>query len=158
VDELLRRLKADGHDPVLWEGFRTFARAEELQRRGSGIVKSMHCYGIAADIIDRFHRWNARPPFWAALGKHADDLGLEWGGTWQRVDRPHVQALPASLDHWVRSARPDQVAEKVSVHLDASDPARRKTLPERPSNKPTPIRSPMAAVDAPAPKDPRSSR
>lgn len=118
VEELLRRLRADGYDPIVWEGRRSFARAEELQRRGTGVAKSVHCYGLAVDIVDRLRRWNAPAAFWAALGRHAQALGLEWGGSWtSRVDRPHVQALPATTDAWVRNATAAEIAERVRNHI-----------------------------------------
>jgi hypothetical protein len=128
VVELVRRLESDEHEPYVFEARRSEARAEELQRRGTGVAKSMHCYGLAVDIIDRFHRWNAKPAFWSALRRHAEELGLTSGASFHRVDRPHVQALPASHDEWVRHASPEEIAAKVKLHLDHSSPSERPTV------------------------------
>lgn len=158
VEELLRRLKAKEHDPILWEGKRSFARAEWLVRQGRRAHrKSMHCYNLAVDIIDRFHRWDVNPKanvFWKDLGETARELGLEAGYFWDNIDRPHVQALPHSADAWVRNATAAEIAERVAQHLDSTDPSQRDTVRERV----TPIKRPLAAVEAPqSKKDPRSS-
>lgn len=129
VEELVRRLVAAGWDPMVWEGWRSFERAEELQRGGTGVAKSMHCYGLAADVVwGNAPHWNPPRGFWKVLGREAKALGLTWGGDWKRVDMPHVQALPASRDVWVRNAKPAQIAAEVADHLDFSDPARRTTV------------------------------
>lgn len=35
--------------------------------------------------------WDAGNQAWATAGRIAQDLGLEWGGTWKFRDMPHVQ-------------------------------------------------------------------
>jgi hypothetical protein len=157
VIELMRRMRADGHDAIVFEAKRSFARAEILERRGTGVAKSMHCYGLAVDIIDRFHRWDAKPAFWLALRDHAEALGLTSGKRFVSPrrplgDQPHVQALPAKLDAWVRTASVAELARRVMDHLDASDPAVRDTVRESVRAKAidkTPVVSPLPAVDAP---------
>lgn len=114
VELLLLRLKARGFDPFLHEAHRSFQRAAELEARGTGVSKSMHCFGLAVDIIDRKLGWNARPEFWEALRDEAEALSLTSGARWHRVDRPHVQALPAKLDRWVRASKATVVFERVS--------------------------------------------
>ena len=73
----------------------------------TGVEKSMHCYGLAIDIVDRRKLWNAAPLFWATLGKHAQARGLTWGGKWG--DKPHVQAVPTKLQAKIRQATPKEL-------------------------------------------------
>lgn len=152
VVALLRVLVAAGFDPMVWEGRRSFERADELQRRGSGVAKSMHCYGLAVDIVwGSAPHWDPPDGFWEALGAEAKRLGLTWGGDWKRDDKPHVQALPASRDVWVRNAKPQQIAQAVAEHLEHSDPSRR---PLAPRPLPPHLSNPFAHVfPAPHPKD-----
>lgn len=103
IDQLFRALRAQGYDPVFWEGYRSPERAAEMARLGVGIKDSMHSYGAAADIIDRAKLWNA-PAFFKALGAQAKALGLTWGGDWTRGDLPHVQAIPVTAQNALRAA------------------------------------------------------
>lgn len=91
LELLFQRMRARGFDPVLWEGYRSPARAAALAKKGTGIADSLHSYGAAADIVDRKLLWDATPAFWSALGQEAQKLGLTWGGTFG--DKPHVQAV-----------------------------------------------------------------
>ena len=98
---LVARMRARGHDAVVWETYRTPERAAKFAEAGVGSADSMHCYGLAADIISEASAWNAPADFWAALGEEARKLGLVWGGDWhgqQRPhgDKPHVQAIRVS--------------------------------------------------------------
>jgi len=136
VDELLRRLHAAKHDVMVWEAHRSFERARELEARGTGVERSMHCYRIAVDIVKReAPHWDAPPAMWWAICNEAEALGLTAGKRFVSKrrplgDQPHVQALPASDDDWVRTATPVEIAERVAQHLDATDPARRTTVRE----------------------------
>lgn len=95
VELLFQRLRAQGYSPVLIQGYRTAAQAEDNAQRGTGIVKSQHILGAAVDIHDA----NAAPGFPAALGRTAKELGLTWGGDFSsRSDWAHVQAAPGKLD------------------------------------------------------------
>jgi hypothetical protein len=109
VEALLARMRADGFDPMVWETYRTPARAKLLSARGTGakpradgsIPIGMHQLGLAVDIVSSSKRWSPKPTFWVALGKHAKALGLTWGGAWRNPktgklgwDKPHVQAVP----------------------------------------------------------------
>lgn len=102
VEALLARMQADGHDPLVWETYRTPARAKLLSDRGTGVKPradgsipiGMHQLGLAVDIVSASKRWTPPKAFWDALGKHAEALGLTWGGRWKRVDKPHCQAVP----------------------------------------------------------------
>jgi peptidoglycan L-alanyl-D-glutamate endopeptidase CwlK len=102
VEALITRMQADGFDPMIWETYRTPARAKLLSDRGTGakpradgsIPIGMHQLGLAVDIVSASKMWTPPAAFWAALGKHAEAIGLTWGGRWKRVDKPHVQAVP----------------------------------------------------------------
>jgi peptidoglycan LD-endopeptidase CwlK len=105
VNELLARMKARGHDPIVSESFRTNERQTYLwgfgreYDDGRGIVthsrdadETWHHFGLAVDIISQSHGWDAPPRFWHDLGALSVALGLSWGGNWKSIqDRPHVQ-------------------------------------------------------------------
>lgn len=112
VTQLLGRMQLSGFDAIAWETYRTPARSKLLSKRGTGIAPradgsiplGMHNLGLAVDIVSASKRWTPPPAFWTALGREAKALGLTWGGTWKRVDRPHVQALPVGAQNRVRAA------------------------------------------------------
>jgi len=77
IELLFQCLRDKGFEPLLWEGFRSFERAEQLARRGTGIRQSMHCYKIAGDIVDSDDTpWTAPPGFWETMRDKAEELGL----------------------------------------------------------------------------------
>jgi hypothetical protein len=96
VDSILRDLDQKGYSPVLWETLRTPERGEWLRKKGRSKIgsRSMHCHGIAADIICGEHRWNCPKScgFFDALGESARAHKVTWGGSWG-WDRPHIQAV-----------------------------------------------------------------
>lgn len=141
VDKLIGRMHVLGHDARVWEAFRSFERAEELQRRGQGVSRSMHCYGVAVDIISASKYWDPPGRFWDDLGRESETLGMTWGGRWERVDKPHVQAVHVSDQEWVRQASRDQIAELVIRRLgEPTMPDEKPTAPEtvRAKSKPPP--------------------
>lgn len=93
IETLFQRLRQQGHDPLLWEGYRSPERAQALSDRGAGVRLSMHCLGAAVDVVHADDYWSAGRDFWDALGEEAEALGLTWGGRWRRRDFPHVQAV-----------------------------------------------------------------
>jgi hypothetical protein len=94
VQVLLYNMEQMGYDPILFEGYRTPARAKELAGKGLGIANSLHIYGAAADIISKSKLWSAPNDFWVALGNEAKKLGLVWGGDFpHKPDVDHVQAI-----------------------------------------------------------------
>lgn len=146
VDVLLQRLQQRGLGPLVFETHRSFERAAELSKTGTGVRRSMHCYGLAVDIIDRELHWDAPDDFWSALGAEAHILGLTWGGDWRREghyrahdeqflkplwdwpedegrDKPHVQAVPISLQRHVRRASTEEIARLVGYQLGAPAPS-----------------------------------
>lgn len=109
VQELLDLMRADGYDPVVRDAYRTHEEAQANEAAGVGIADSMHCYRVAADIIDAVRGW-AHPEFFDALHTHALDLGLtrvrRRQANGRRVwDKPHVQAIPVALQAAVRKAK-----------------------------------------------------
>lgn len=111
VRELVRRTAQRGITLEVVQGLRTFEYQQALYEQGrtrKGPVvtnakpgRSLHNYGLAVDLCPL----SAGKPDWddarafAALGAEAQKLGLEWGGTWSKPDRPHVELspLPVSL-------------------------------------------------------------
>jgi enoyl-CoA hydratase/carnithine racemase len=79
----------------------------------------MHQLGLAVDIVSSSKRWAPPRAFWLALGKHAEALGLTWGGRWRRVDKPHVQAIAVREQNAYRAAftrgGPDAVAARLAA-------------------------------------------
>jgi hypothetical protein len=142
LEELVARMHELGHDATVWEGLRTFERARQLAALGEGVLKSMHCYGVAADIASgRLYR-DASDIFWNTLGREAELLGLIWGGRWKSAkkpkgDRPTVQAVWLTDEPHVRAATPEQVAALVRLRL-AMDPSERPTVRERSVKPPGP--------------------
>ena len=104
----LRALRGQGYQPVVHETLRSFERAEALAKAGRGTPLSMHCYGLAADVVCGDHHWDCRRHHWAffdTMGACAEDVGLTWGGRWRREDLPHIQAVPVRLQESVRAHR-----------------------------------------------------
>lgn len=97
---LMGRLKALGHDPILWEAYRSPERAAMLARKGTGIKMSIHCVGAAADIICKTHKWDCQKlgcDFYETYMEQAERCGLYHGGRWKRKDWPHCQGCPATV-------------------------------------------------------------
>lgn len=105
VRELLRRLQAEGLNFKVTSGTRTFAEQTALYNQGRStkgdIVtkakagQSWHNFGVAADLT-LFDKSGKRPKWdgkeYDRMGAIAQELGLEWGGSWRKFkDRPHVQ-------------------------------------------------------------------
>lgn len=111
LERVFETMRNHGYDPILWEGYRTAERAQELADRGSGKVNSMHRLGLAADVVENGTLWNASPLFWKALGEAAKEHGLHWGGDWDKVDKPHIQYLPPSEDRALFAMTPAQLDE-----------------------------------------------
>ena len=74
VLDLVAMMRASGHSPLVWETLRSRERAEALAKRGTGVVDSMHCYGVAVDIVCERLKWGAPFAFWRDLRDHAESL------------------------------------------------------------------------------------
>lgn len=124
VELLLVRMREHGYDAMVWEAHRSLERAVELEQKGVGIAKSMHCYGVAVDIVaTKPPHWLPKPGFWDALGEEAEKLGLVWGGRWRSHkhpfgDRDHVQGVNVYDEDRVRMGGPEQVAALVAKKLN----------------------------------------
>jgi hypothetical protein len=121
VLDLVAMMRASGHQPLVWETFRSRERAEALAKRGTGVVDSMHTYGVAVDVICERRKWSAPFTFWRDLRDHAESLGLTSGARWRRRDLPHVQAIPVSHQGVLRQlARtfPGELNEYVATVLE----------------------------------------
>jgi len=105
VRELVRRLQSEGLNFKVTSGTRTWSEQTRLYAQGrttSGdkvtnakAGQSWHNFGVAADLT-AFDKSGKRPKWEGAeydrMGEIAEDLGLEWGGSWRKFkDRPHVQ-------------------------------------------------------------------
>lgn len=127
VTRVLQGMKDDGWKPKVVETLRTSDRQQFLFGKGrtpeqcvakgvadiygwpacpDGIVtnapfpqNSWHGFGLAVDIAeDDATPWIASQAFWHALGRHAGENGLLWGGAWRRLpDLPHVQWAGCAL-------------------------------------------------------------
>lgn len=72
---------------------RSWERNRIVTNAGAG--ESRHEFGEAFDVVPM--RWDQRlvpawaSPHWKKLGEIGEALGLVWGGTWRKPDRPHFQ-------------------------------------------------------------------
>lgn len=129
VKTLIQRLKNKGFDPVLRDSGRTAKEAAVFANKGTGILKSLHLTGAAADIISRSKGWSS-PEFFQALGKEAKALGLTWGANKKyggdfntKNDQPHVQAIPIALQNQYRALTSDDARIKfIRLYYDEIEP------------------------------------
>lgn len=98
----LEAMQKDGLEPYIFEGYRSFARQNELYKKGN-VTKvrgggSWHNYGLAVDIVF----WNKAhngPSWddgfaWDEVGRYGKSAGFTaWGGDWG-WDRPHLEFHP----------------------------------------------------------------
>ena len=128
VEMVMRRLVAMDLDPVLHETFRSKERAAMLVASGKSKAKgglSMHCYGVAADVICKHHKWSCHEhacTFFQQLGEQAQKCGLTWGGDWDwnpatndGWDKPHLQAVPVAKQRFIRSAKDQAEREAACI-------------------------------------------
>lgn len=104
INALLLVAKANGLDVGIHQGFRSWEEQDRLYAKGRTTKgprvtnakggESRHQFGIAADIVFRENgKWSwAEKHNWKRLGELGEGLGLEWGGSWDKLkDRPHMQ-------------------------------------------------------------------
>lgn len=114
---LVTRLKERGFLPLVWETYRSPERSEHLVATGKSNSSgpSMHCYGVAADLVCAEHHWDCGKHgcgFFEALGKEAEKCGLTWGGRWKSIhDFPHVQGVRVDQQAAIRSAKDHEARE-----------------------------------------------
>ena len=106
----LEEAYAAGLDPRVQEAFRSRDRQNQLYAQGrtapGAIVtkarggQSNHNYGVAFDVVPGAllsqKNWAPEDPRWNQLGAIAAKHGLEWGGNWKFVDKPHFQMKGAN--------------------------------------------------------------
>jgi len=137
IEQLLKYMTDRGWKPVVWETYRSPERARELLAKGTSKNgdRSMHCIGLACDIVDGdFHNtgsakegyWTAPPAFWADLEDGAQLLGLvrlfkmgkkDIPGQADSWDLPHVQAVKVAEQNKVRAMNVVQRAAFVKARL-----------------------------------------
>lgn len=103
---VLAELKADGYDPVLFDALRTPAEAARNATKGTGIKDSMHCYGVAADVICGQHGWSCAKAgcgFYGALAGRVRARKLLSGADFAKADRPHFQGVSIKQQAAVRA-------------------------------------------------------
>lgn len=104
VTQLLGNLAGQSLDVRVVQGLRTFAEQDVLFAKRPRVTKarggqSNHNYGLAVDLCP----FKAGKPDWNdsdafnTIGREAKKLGLEWGGDWKFVDKPHVQLNGMSI-------------------------------------------------------------
>ncbi len=121
---VLHEMERLGHDPIVFEGYRSDERQAWLYEcgrtfdDGRGIVtqaatarRSWHRYGLAVDVISRIDRWDAPARFWRHLRLSATEAGLVSGDDWDRDGIPveddpdeHLSDKP-HLQHWCPGMR-----------------------------------------------------
>ena len=106
----LEEAYAAGLDPRIQETFRSVDRQNQLYAQGrtapGAIVtkarggQSNHNYGVAFDVVPGAllaqKNWAPQDARWAQLGSIGAKHGLEWGGNWKFVDKPHFQMQGAN--------------------------------------------------------------
>ena len=102
----LRDVRREGMDMRVGDGNRTFAEQQRLYDQHNGVTnaqagESWHNYGVAADLVFNDANGGQSWPdggeytkLWTRLGELAEGNGLEWGGRWNKPDRPHVELHP----------------------------------------------------------------
>jgi peptidoglycan L-alanyl-D-glutamate endopeptidase CwlK len=96
--QILQMAVAEGFHVRVSQGFRSFAEQDQLFKKRPKVTnarggQSMHNYGLAVDfvfIVNDKVSWDEK--LYKNIGRWAEKVGLEWGGSWTRfVDLPHVQ-------------------------------------------------------------------
>ena len=96
AQNVLDRMTARGHDPYIFETMRVaslqvayFAEGVSKQK---DVLRGMHAYGLAFDVVSKANGWNYSPAWKKDLAEACKAEGLTCGGEWKTfVDWPHVQ-------------------------------------------------------------------
>ncbi len=119
LEKLFQRLRAQGFDPMLNEGYRSPERGQALKDLGYSQTgpKSIHVWGAAADVISEAGGWRDSEAMWEAMGPIAEDLGMVWGGRWSFYDPAHVQGIEVGEQSRLRGLPVDEGYAFVSGSL-----------------------------------------
>ncbi|ASV84685.1 D-alanyl-D-alanine carboxypeptidase family protein [Ochrobactrum quorumnocens] len=145
---------AAGLDPRVQEGYRSIDRQNQLYAQGrtapGAIVtkarggQSNHNYGVAFDVVPGAllgtKNWSPEDARWSQLGQLGAKHGLEWGGNWKFVDKPHFQMQGAN---W-RKLQNDPAFAKYNPSGSAP------TAPATPAGAPGGLADMMVAQQMPA--------
>lgn len=108
AEQLIDACKAQGIDLLVTSTYRDFEEQTRLYALGRGLPGQIVTYARAGDSWHNWHRafdvvplrngkpvWSIRgedKKVWMQVGSIGEQLGLEWGGSWERhPDYPHFQ-------------------------------------------------------------------
>lgn len=96
VQNVIDRMTARGHDPFVFETMRVAALQvvyfEEKVSKQKDVLRGMHAYGLAVDLISASAGWNYSKAWKTDLAEACKAEGLTCGGEWKTfVDWPHIQ-------------------------------------------------------------------
>ncbi|WP_345532171.1 M15 family metallopeptidase [Viridibacterium curvum] len=100
---VFQRMREQGYEMALLEGYRSPERQNQLASQGSHVTnarafQSYHQFGLAADcaflrdgklVISERDPWAMRG--YELYGQAAEAFGLTWGGRWKMMDLGHVE-------------------------------------------------------------------
>lgn len=95
--QIINLASQEGYNVTTVQGLRSFPEQHALFLKRPRVTKadagqSYHNYGVADDlafVVNGQVSWDDR--LYKNLGRWASRVGLEWGGNWHFVDKPHVQ-------------------------------------------------------------------
>lgn len=114
VRQVMEKMEKLGYEPIPFDTLRTPAEAAKFFARGVGSKDSMHCYGVACDIICGSCGWSCfknKCNFYIDLQHTVEALGLTSGARFKRKDYPHFQMCKVADQAAVRSIK-DPVARE----------------------------------------------
>lgn len=108
TQDILDDMTKEGFTPCLRDTWRSFTEAEANAARGVGVAASMHCFGVASDVICGIYGWDTKNTvkFYKALGRRVEARGGLWGGRFTRVDKPHFQGVSIAMQAQIRKLGP----------------------------------------------------
>lgn len=133
--EVVRRAYDEGINAQISEGFRSYARQNELYAQGrttSGKIvtnakggQSWHNFGIAVDYFLTTNDgskalWTVNSK-WRRVAEIAKNLGFEWGGDWKSFkDYPHLQMTGGLSLAQMRAGKKPKLTSKVDKPVSSS--------------------------------------
>jgi RHS repeat-associated protein len=107
-----------GIDLRVTDAYRTYAEQDAIYAKGrtaaGSIVtnakggQSNHNFGLAIDVVPFENgKINYKTSQWKLIGRIGESRGLEWGGRWRFVDKPHFQNLFGNTLKQLRALKKD---------------------------------------------------